>query len=351
MAIASLDTLDDTALDTPPAEPAADPPAAPATLRDSLAAAYDASAEGKPLPKEGPSVSRAKGVVPGATPVGTPGAPEGAPTGAVPGAEPAERPIPERLKGKIEAQWAALPKEVRGQFHEYESAIGRMADKYGKAAQNWSNVEKTVSPYMEMIRAEGGNVHGAIANLFETARLLRQGSPEQKQGLLIQMAKAYGIPIPGAALEGQQPQPGAVSPELINRLNYLERAVLTREAESVHNVQAQVGSDIEAFVADPANIYVKEPGFLDTMAQLIDNGRAANLADAYKQAAWLHDGTREQEIGKAITARNAPRINQAQRARAAAVSVNGNAPGTVRLDPSKLSLRDTLAAAYDGELE
>lgn len=273
-----------------------------------------------------------------------------------------ERPIPERLKAKWGEKWQTIDKDLRAEFHQYESSIGGLASKYGKAAKSWDQAMQVSAPYMDMIRKEGGDYHSATANLFETARILRQGLPEQKVQLVRQMCQAYGIPLDAvmgqrqAATEGQpsnnqQPQISEVSPELLNRLNELERTILTRDAGVAHNAQQKVNSDVENFLADTANVYIREPGYLDTMAGLISAGKAENIKSAYEQAAWLHERTRILEIAKMNTARMQPRVDAANQARRVGVSMNGNATGTVSRDPSKMNLRDALSAAYDGDLQ
>lgn len=87
------------------------------------------------------------------------------------------------------------------------------------------------------------------------------------------------------------------------------------------------------------------------MQKLIRAGAAADLKSAYEQAAWLHDRTRQLEIAKANQHRVKDVVGQANRARQAAVSVNGNSPGPVKRDQSKMTLRETLEAAYNGDLD
>jgi hypothetical protein len=333
----------DTGLDapvTPEAGQVPEVPAAPAegkvSLREALSKAYDTeTAPGTPAePKPG---------VPAA------GTPQVATT------PPAEKPIPDRLKGKFGEAWPTLDPKVKEAFHEYETSVGKLAHKYGMAAKNWDDTQRAFAPYESLVKAQGGNFLSAMTNLFETSRILHTGSQEQKTALLVRMAQAFSIPMPGgAAPAGGQTPPasgGSLPLELLDRLNRLEQTHLTREAQDAYTVRSQVDQDLETFIGDSANAYVKEPGFLGTMAQLISVGKASGLEDAYKQAAWLHENTRELEIAKITQARNAPRVGAAQRAKSAAVSVNGNAPGSVKLDPRKLDLRQTLAAAYDGELE
>jgi hypothetical protein len=334
------DHADNSPVDTAAAAPVA-APAAPATLRDALASAYDEHSTDKPAPK------------PEVTPVAEP-------TVAKEGEQqvltaPVERPIPERLKAKFGEKWAILPPEVKTAFHDYESHVGGIVNKYGKAAKAWEEVQQITAPYEAMVKSEGGTLHTAMSSLFETARILRQGSPEQKIGLVQAIVKQFNVPMPGApAPTGEatpQPTPAGLSPELLNRFNQLEQRVLTNDAREVYTVRAKVDSDLAAFTSDPANVYIHEPGYLDTMAALIRAEKAETLEEAYQQAAWLHEGPRKLEIAKITANRNQPRVQQAQQARRAGISVNGNAPGVVRRDPSKMTLRDTLAAAFDGDFE
>lgn len=323
------------------------------SIRAGLEAAFDEA-----TPPETPAVKPTPSPAPAAA--AAPAAEVPAPAGEVPPeasepetpAAPTERPIPERLKTRYGEKWATLPPDIRETFHEYESNIGRLASTYGKGAKNWEQTQRVFAPYADMVAQEGGDIHTAMGSLLETARILRQGTPEQKVVLLRQTAQMFGVPLELIG-GGQPPEGGAAMPSeaLINRLNTLEREVLTTRATAVHDGRQQVGTEVEAFVNDSANVYLQEPGYMQTMAALIGAGKAVDLPDAYKQAAWLHDRTRQLEIAKTNQQRVAEQRQRAELAKRASSSVNGNAIGSVRTDPSKLSLRDTLAAAFDGELD
>ena len=323
------------------------------SIRSGLEAAFAEEAADSPSPAPAPTPR-----VPDAT---APAVPTEGVTAEAPATAPApatERPIPERLKSRYGEKWATIPSDIRDTFHEYESNIGRLASTYGKQAKSWDQAQKIFAPYAEMVHKEGGDFHTALSNLLETSRILRQGSPEQKVVLLRQTAQAFGVPLDALvgsaapAADGQTRTSINVPDEgLINRLNALEREVLTTRGAETHNTQQQVNSEIEAFMADPANIYLQEPGYLDTMASLIKAGRAENLPEAYKQAAWLHERPRQLEIARQAQQREQASREAAARARRASVSVNGSAPGAVRVDPGKMTLRDTLVAAFDGELD
>lgn len=334
----------DTTLDTS-TEGAADD----TSIRSGLEAAF---AENSPAaapaptaqaPAAAPAVSAPAPVAGTTTPAADPAAVD-----ETPGAAPApatERAIPERLKARFGEKWQALPLEIRDTFHEYESNIGRLAHRYGKDAKAWNDSQAVFAPYADMVRQEGGDFNGALSNLLETARILRQGSPEQKIVLLRQTAQMFGVPL--EQLTGNV----AVNEDAVHRLNQLERENLTNRAAQTHNAQQQVTSELETFTSDPANVYLQEPGYMETMAALIKGGKAEGLQDAYQKAAWLHERPRQLEIARQNQQRLEQSRSAAERARRAASSTNGSSTGNVRVDPSKLTLRDTLAAAFDGELE
>lgn len=318
----------------------------------------DTPAPAAPTPSPAPAPSAAAPVA-AAPPAGQkPGddpAQDAKDVAALKAAEAANRPIPERLKEKWGSTWEKLDPTVKEQFHAYESDIGRLAFKYGKGAKNWDEVSRIAAPYEGMLRQEGATLQGAVGNLLETARILRQGAPEQKLALVQAMCKNFGIDL--GQLTGRPAEPGApapapagLSPELLDRIASIERTVLTRDAETAHNTREQVNSELQSFLGDPANVYLQEPGYLDTMSALIASGKAEDLKSAYSQAAWLHDRTRELEIAKRNTQRTQQSAAAAAAAKTAAVSMNGTSPGTPRLDTSKMTLREALEASFDGTL-
>ena len=337
-----MEDADDQVVDTQE-DSAAVPAAQPASLRDELSAAYDAQtkpepAEDKPAPvsveadPNEPRVVSELGTVPSDPALAT-------------------DPIPHHLKGKLDTQWAALPPEVKSAFHEYESNIGRIANRYGRGAKNWERAEQAFAPYAEMVQSEGGDYHTAVTNLFETARILRAGHPEQKIGLAHTLVKNFGIPHRLNPDGSMTVAPTRSDPALLERMTNLESQHSTRAAQQNYDVQQVVDQTLDSFVNDPQNVYLREPGYLDTMAMLIETGKARDLADAYTQAAWLHEGSRALEIAKRNQSRVQAQQQTAARAKAAGVSVNGNATGTPRVDPSKMSTRETLEAAWNGELD
>jgi hypothetical protein len=310
------------------------------SLRGALEASYDKASSGEPS-AEPDTASRPAGEVAATAPAGTPAAPE----------NPVDQyPIPERVKASLGSQWATLPPAVKHEIREYESHVGRLASRYGQAAKSWEAVDKVIAPYQALIQENGGTPLGVIGNMLETARVLSKGTPDQKLYAVHAILKSFQIPVQtftDGTIGLPNPQ---TSPEVLHRLTGLERQDLTARAADEYNVRQEVVTELDTFLADGSRTYAREPGFLDLMADLIRAGRAKDLPDAYSQAGWLHERTRPLEVARHNQERLAPQIQQAATARAAAISPSGNAPGQIARDPSKMSLRETLSAAFDGEL-
>lgn len=335
------------------------------SLRSALEASYDKSVSHQAAPTESaPSAAQA----PAATmvsaqptsaapaPLETQAPAEGGPPTTAPvttevSAPEAPSDIPQRIAKRWTPEtWAALPPAVKAEFANYESDIGRLVSRYGQSAQSWSRLEQTVAPYMPLIQAEKGDVYSAVGNLMETARILRQGTPDQKLGLILQTCATFGVPLQrNAQGEIVVPMP-STSADTLSRLNAAERHHLTTTAAADYTARDSVASTLDAYIARPDRPHLQLEGFMAAMAQIISTGQASDLDGAYEAATWLHPQSRAQAILE-HNRKEAERLSaRSATASAAAVSVPGNSTGKPALNASNLGLRDTLAAALEGQL-
>lgn len=338
------------------------------SLRSALEASYDKSmgtaapapaSTSAPAPTSAPAATMATAATAPSAPASTvesstpSSTAPAAPTDPAPGpaaSEPSSE-IPQRIAKRWTPEtWAALPPAVKAEFANYESDIGRLVSRYGQSAQSWGRLEQTVAPYMPLIQAERSDVFTAVGNLMETARILRQGTPDQKLGLILQTCATFGVPLQRNE-QGQivVPLPSA-SAETLTRLNMAERQHLTNTAAADYTARDSVASTLDAYIARPDRPYLQLEGFMAAMAQAISSGQASDLDSAYEAVTWLHPQSRAQAILE-HNRREAERLSaRSATASAAAVSVPGNSTGKPALNVSNMGLRDTLAAALDGQL-
>lgn len=320
------------------------------SIREDLEKAFAESPEPADKGMAGkPDNSAATGSVPtGKSAPATPGTPTSTPVAGVP---PTEDGPPGRLKDRFAPEaWKALAPEVKQTFHDYETQIGRLGNRFGRDAQSWKEMSGVIAPYQEMITREGGTPLFVVQNLLETARLLRFGHPDQKSAMVYGMLNTFQIPHRRNEDGTVTVLPPRSDPSLIARLHNLEGGRLTDDAARTQTLVNEVEQDLESFRADQANIYLRISGFADMMAQLITSGQAQDLPSAYQQASWLHPDSRRLEIAKQAKVDADAAAVRAAAAKTAAVSVPGAPPGNMRPSTQGMSLRDELQARLNGDL-
>ena len=209
---------------------------------------------------------------------------------------------------------------------------------------------RAAAPYQHFISAEGSNPVQAAANMFQTAALLRTGTPAQKAQVIAGLTKDYGIDVQllDTALSGQpmpqQQQQPMRDPRVDQMLAQQEHQLRQRNQAIQHDANMEVGG------------FAREQEFFhdvrESMADLIEVSakRRINLSleDAYTQACQLDPGIRS-VLQQRAQAQGAGTVQKRLRkARHAASSVTGSPAGAPPAIPGQLSRRDAILAAIDG---
>lgn len=306
------------------------------SLRDTLAKAFE---------RERDESGKFKAKEPEAAPeVAAPVAQE-TPAEAAPAA-PAVRP-PDAWSPAAKSKFAELPPDIQAEIQRREEEVHKGFTKFDEERVLGKQIKDVISPYMPMIRAEGGNEKEAISNLLQTAYTLRTATPEVKRDLIIGLANQYGVNL---GIQQQfQPQSGyGVDPtvqQLQSQVQQLTQYINGQQqtAEQLENAQTQ--SMIQSFASDPANIYFND--VKPHMAALLQNGQAATLQEAYEQACWARPDIRQIMLQEQTKQEMAKKQEQANKARNAAGSVSGAPIGasTATQKPAG-NLRDELRQQF-----
>ena len=336
-----VDTEVDTS--TPPA--AAQPP-----VRDSL---------GRFVPKAGAPATAQEAPGASAAPSGTPAAaqpPIGAPA---PAQAPAQAiPAPTGWSHGAREHWAATPAAVQQEVQRREYEMARFVNDTAPARQLGERFYQAVQPFLPTIQAEGVDPLTAVTNLMQVSTRLRMGTPGEKAATVAQIVQAYGVDLQAldSALAGQPlPQhaqgvdPNYVQQAVQQALAPLYQAAQQRQYQQAQQAEGVARSELQTFAADPKNRFFNE--LRDSMADMIEvaqrQGYDLSLEDAYQRAGLLHP-----EIGRVMMAErqgaSAHQLTQAaQRAKAAAVSVNGSAPVGSPNAAEPSSIRESIEAAIE----
>ena len=270
---------------------------------------------------------------------------------------------PAGWKPTVREHWEGLPDEVKQEVMKREREIDDRLRETTQARQFAQAIQQTLSPYQHFIKAEGSNPVQAIDNLMGTAAALRTGNADQVADLVTQITNQFGINRFGKdmfiqkldqKLSGSQPPPE--SPEIAALKQQYEQELAPLKQMQQHMQQQQTYFQQQEQQATQAELqkFAAQAEFLNDvrtdMADLIDlaaqKGQELSLQEAYDRACWAHP-----EIRNVLTRRQqseqAQQVNEtAQRAKRAAVSVNGSAPPAhTQTSGGSGSLRDDLEFA------
>jgi len=219
---------------------------------------------------------------------------------------------------------------------------------YKQMANIGQLLDAEIRPYEPLIRAAGTTPQAAIRDFFNTAYIMKTGSPEQKAQTLLDIAHEYGVDMEAVATvseriaQGQPPVNPEVQ-ELKQQLNQLSQSLQQREQAAAQQEFAGVVDETQKFARTKGHENY-EAVKLD-MAALIENGRAEGLQDAYDKAIWAHPEVR----AKLLAQQEADKRKQAAEKAAAAkraASTNVVSRGTLPSAPVVGTMEDTIRQTY-----
>ena len=276
-----------------------------------------------------------------------------------PSVRQSQRPLDERVADKAgkppaswkptaRVHWDKVPAEIRDEIVRRELQTEQALTMSESARKFNDEFQRVVSPFEGLMRASGvSQPLVAVQNLMTTAATLQTGTPAQKAATVANIIKAYGVDIASldAVLAGQQPKPGAGSPDAILQAIDLRLRPVTefmgRFQQQGHQQQQQIQQEaqqtLDQFMTDPKNEFAGD--LSEDIADLLElnakRGRTMTLQQAYDLAAKNHP-----EVSKVLADREAAeaatrRAGGLSRARRAAASQTQGSPAAVGASQAK----------------
>lgn len=254
-------------------------------------------------------------------------------------------PIWEKMaKGEV-----LTPEESR-KFAEYtavtrENEFKNGVSIYRKEAESAKGLVDAMQPFLPELQKAGIHPVSWIQSLGRAHYMLAQGSPEQKQQMFQQLARDYGVQLPQGSGEQQQYDPNYA---LMQELNALKSEVGQvrnwREQEETTRLMGEITQ-----VASNTEKYPHFEALRIPMAQLLEQGGAKDLDDAYEKAKWNVPEVRELEIQKLVskTQNQVSKQQQVAKAKAVAVSPRSVTPNGVVATSDKKDRRSMLESQLD----
>lgn len=257
---------------------------------------------------------------------------------------------PQSWSAADRAHWDKLPAEVQTIVSRREEEAHRAITAMGQDAAFGKRINEVVTPYLPIIRAEGGNPEGAVRDLLQTAYVLRTATPEQRVAIFQQLGKQFPVDFNAVAQGAPQVNPEVQS--LRQELAQVRGHIASQQQQQHQQVNVQAQQVVDAFAADPKNEFYEQVKPL--MGQLLLTGQASDMQDAYDKACWATQGVRstlmQRQTAEAEAKRAAEAQAKADAKRRAAGSVRGSPGAAVAATASaanqNLSLRDELRASF-----
>lgn len=250
-------------------------------------------------------------------------------------------PAPPSWNAEAKAKWAEVPPDVRRYIAEREENVHRQFTRHDEERNFGRAMSQTLQPYAQTLQEIGVPADRAVAGLLNVDNVLRKGTPEQKLEMVHEIMRSYQIPA--EAVFNHQPLPQ--DPRL-NALQQQLQAVQQQLQQGQH--QQQSAAEEEAARLELATFKANAPhleAVREEMANLLTNGMASSLPDAYEKAVLLNPETRKLVLAQQNAA--AQQTRRVASAKQAGSSIAG-APGGVVPTPAtaKRSLRDELKANF-----
>ena len=247
---------------------------------------------------------------------------------AVAAPEPAKTrpPRPSSWKKDYQEKWdqiADTDPQMAQYLLEREAQFAQGVSTYKAEADRARTFQALVEPHAPRFQQYGVDSQEYIGRLLKMDEMLATGTPQQKQQLLMSIARAVGLTDEPA----QEQNPGAyVPPELLNTVYGLQSKLAAIEQANERAEQTRLASEVDSFAAD--HPYLDD--LAEPMAQLLETGFATSMEDAYHKALRLDDDMfqrfqAEQQQGSE-TERRRKAQETAARARSAAVSPRSSTP-------------------------
>jgi hypothetical protein len=287
-----------------------------------------------------------------AAPAEQPAAPE-TETPAVPTVE-----APQHWAAADKERFAKLPPDGQQFLLDRHKA---MEGDYTRRMQEIAPLRKTAEQWTPYLAQIGATPEQAFQALIGAEYTLRNGTPDQKQAALRQLAQDYQIPLTQAAQqpaadEYVDPQVAALNQKLAQLeawKNSSEQAEQQRQRQQMEQRQSELTATISAFATEkteagaPAHPHYE--AVRATMAALMSGGQASDLKTAYDMAVWARPDLRQQLLTaqqEAAAKKNAEEAKaRAQKAGTAAASVSGKPVGATPMGPAN-SVREELERAW-----
>lgn len=267
---------------------------------------------------------------------------------------------PTSWTAKAKAKFDALPDEVKAEVHKREQDFFNGIEKYKGDAEIGQRMQKVLSPYEPIIKAQGLQSEQIVGDMLNAAYRLTQGTPQDKAKFVLEIAQQYGADLQSLITSGNNSEEVQPKNEYVSRLeqevNSLKQYLQNQAQSAQQREYDEAVQSVESFKNEMENGKPKYPFFenvRETMSVLVQaSGGKLSLKDAYEQAVRANPETfalwSESQQAERKAKEDAERARIAAQARKKA-GINVKTGGKPTSTPQKnvSSLDETISSILD----
>lgn len=277
---------------------------------------------------------------------------------AVPAAPAVE--LPTSLKLEVREQLAKLPPEAQKAFverlREVEAGYNRKHAQVDRMVQGYQAIDQAVMPHMQTLQQRGIQPHEAIGALLNADAYLER----DPVGGLLWLMQSKGISLDQLTEAAGNSAQYQVHPMVEQRLAQIESMFQMQQRQQQEARQRQLLADVASFANEVKDGSATHPHFekvSNLMRPIVEYLRqeqpdASNyeiLKQAYEQAVYAHPETRslsiQAQLERERQAEQVAKQQQAEKAKAAAISLKGTPGGQATTQPK--SIKDAVTRAFE----
>ena len=233
----------------------------------------------------------------------------------------------EKIDAKEEATIDSLPETLREEITLNNSIADSFKD--------------MIEPHWNHIQEIGVNPYEHVNQLLDLSKTLFSGTPQAKAELVANLYKNFGVDFDllDEAIVRVDTKP-TVEQSILQKLDKLERQIAQPQRQAPAQNEPSVPEATPEMIREVEQFAATHPYFERLQADiglLLQAGRASSLEDAYNKAIRLNDDVQAELKTKNQNAATAGRTQ---------VKSSGS-PSKTASSPAKLTLRESIARAYD----
>ncbi len=209
---------------------------------------------------------------------------------ALQAAAPVIRHAPKSWAKDVHEVWGKIDPKAQEYIEKREKDFLDGLEQYKGKAQFAKSIEDVLTPYQPLLQSKGLDAPKAIDDMLGAYSRLTQGTMEQRQGALLQVAKNLGIAMPAQGTGTEQP--ASVDPRiqtLEQQFQQVQQAITQQQTAALQAAREKAAAEVNAFASDPKNALFDECH--DEIVKFLKAGES--LQDAYDKAVWANPVTRE----------------------------------------------------------